>query len=65
MDAHSVPLNCRYCGQRLAHLLSQSEWHFYWCDTCGPMTIPPNGLPRRTDPTDYDAIDREEGTLGT
>ena len=65
MDGLGAPVNCPLCGKRMAHLLSQAAWHFYWCDTCGPMTVPPNGLVRRTDPTDYDAMDPDEGTHGT
>ena len=60
-----VPLNCPYCGELMAHLLSEEDWHFYHCETCGPITLPPDGLIRRTKASDYPVTkpdDRKHGT---
>ena len=53
MSGYAVPLNCSYCGKAMTQLRSQGHWHFYQCERCGPITLPPNGQIRRTNPSDY------------
>ena len=52
---YGVCFNCPYCGEALTPLLSVSPWHFYHCNNCGPISLPPNGRIRRTEPSDYGA----------
>jgi hypothetical protein len=52
-----VPLNCPLCGRAMVPRRSMNDWHFYQCWTCGPITLPPDGLMRPTKATD-DAVSR-------
>jgi hypothetical protein len=47
-----IPLNCPYCGRLMAYFLSEGDWHFYDCEKCGPITLLPDGLMRRSEVTD-------------
>jgi hypothetical protein len=60
-----VPFNCPYCGRALVYLSSEREWHFYECEACGPITMPPNGRIRRTRSTDYPVSKPEKRKHGT
>jgi len=55
VDRPMVGLNCPYCGRAMAHQSSQNDWHFYRCVACGPITLPPDGLIRRTQERDFAA----------
>ena len=57
-----LELNCPYCGRAMAHQISQNDWRFYQCEGCGPITLPPNGLIRRTQESDYAASTDGQGT---
>jgi hypothetical protein len=46
----------------MAHQISQNDWHFYQCEACGPITLPPNGLIRRTQKSDHAAATEGYGT---
>ena len=56
-------LNCPYCGCAMAHQISQNDWHFYQCEACGPITLPPNGLIRRTQKSDHAAATERRRVL--
>ena len=55
-------LNCPYCGRAMAHWGRQNHWLFYQCVMCGPITLLPNGLIRRTQASDYAAAMEGHGT---
>jgi hypothetical protein len=65
MTRIGVPLNCPYCGRALEHLHSEDDWHFYQCAQCGPITLPPNGLIRRSEASDYAVSKPDERKHGT
>ena len=46
----------------MAPLDSQNHWLFYQCLVCGPITMPPSGLVRRTHDSDYAAAAIGHGT---
>jgi hypothetical protein len=65
MSRLGLPLNCPYCGQRMAHVWRAEDWHFFECEACGPITMPPNGRIRRSTTSDYVVIkldDRKHGS---
>lgn len=33
-----------------------NDWHFYQCEGCGPITLAPDGLMRRTRASDLEAV---------
>ena len=55
-----VPFNCPYCGLRMAHMLSEENWHFFQCEACGPISLPPDGRIRRSNATDYPVLKLED-----
>jgi hypothetical protein len=49
----------------MAHVWRAEDWHFFECEACGPITMPPNGRIRRSTTSDYVVIkldDRKHGS---
>ncbi len=47
MHDPTIPLNCPYCGARVRRIRTEGETHFYRCQKCGPLALPPDGWLRR------------------
>ena len=38
------------------YLGGYNDWHFYQCEGCGSITLPPDGLMRSTMESDFEAV---------